>query len=106
MINQQLLATKTTSVVFKQHDPQSVADLSGVAVALILGYTALFREKTTIFGAPWLKKGPHRRFGGSSVAEIFIFLISNKNYPLFVKIFFSISSLEKVIVLTNFLQKL
>ena len=32
---------------------------------------------------------PHRRFGGSSVAEIFIFLISNKNCPLFVKeIFF------------------
>ena len=53
------------------------------------GYTALFREKTTIFGAPWLKKGPHRRFGGSSVAEIFIFLISNKNCPLFVKKFFS-----------------
>ena len=25
------MATKTTSVVFKQHDPQSVADLSGVA---------------------------------------------------------------------------
>jgi len=25
------LATKTTFVVFKQHDPQSVADLSGVA---------------------------------------------------------------------------
>ena len=32
---------------------------------------------------------PHRQFGGSSVAEIFIFLISNKNCPLFVKeIFF------------------
>ena len=28
---------------------------------------------------------PHRRFGGSSVAEIFIFLSSNKNCPLFVK---------------------
>ena len=52
------------------------------------GYTALFREKTTIFGAPWLKKGPHRRFGGSSVAEMFIFLSNNKNCPLFVKNFF------------------
>ena len=30
------MATKTTSVVFKQHDTQIVADLSGVAGALIL----------------------------------------------------------------------
>ena len=29
--NQQFLATKTTIVVFKQHDPQNVTDLSGVA---------------------------------------------------------------------------
>ena len=32
-----ILATKTTSVVFEHHDPESVADLSGVAGALILG---------------------------------------------------------------------
>ena len=32
---------------------------------------------------------PHRRFGGSSVAEIFIFLSSNKKCPLFVKKIFS-----------------
>ena len=45
-----------------------------------------FKHKiTTIFGAPRLKMSPHRRFGGSSVAEIFIFLSSNKNCPLFVK---------------------
>ena len=33
--NQQFSATKTTSGVFKQHDPQSFADLSGVAGALL-----------------------------------------------------------------------
>jgi hypothetical protein len=34
---------KTTNIVFKQHDPQSVADLNGVAGAIILGvYGALF----------------------------------------------------------------
>ena len=38
-----------------------------------------------------MKMAPHRRFGGSNVAEIFIFLISNKICPLFVEeIFFSI----------------
>ena len=35
------------------------------------GYTALFPEKTTIFGAPQLKKGPHRRFGGSKFVADF-----------------------------------
>jgi len=36
---------------------------------------------------------PHRRFGGSNVAEIFIFLSSNKKCPLFVKeIFFYLGS--------------
>ena len=30
----------------------------------------LFREKTMIFGAPWLKKGPHRRFGGRNLLPI------------------------------------
>ena len=39
-----------------------------------------------------MKMAPHRRFGGSSVAEIFIFLSSNKNCPLFVKkVFFYLS---------------
>ena len=40
-----------------------------------------------------MKMAPHRRFGGSSVAEIFIFLSGNKNCPLFVKeIFFYLCS--------------
>ena len=31
----------------------------------------LFREKTLIFGAPRLKKGPHRRFGARNLLLIF-----------------------------------
>ncbi len=48
---------------------------------------ALKRKKNYNLGAPLLKMAPHRRFGGSSVAEIFIFLSRNKNCPLFEKNF-------------------
>ena len=68
------MATKTTNVVFKQHDPQSVADLSGVAGDPLIAQRAFKLKKTTFLGAPRLKMTPHRRFGGSNVAEIFIFL--------------------------------
>ena len=37
------------------------------------GYTALFPENTLIFGAPQLKKGPHRRFGGLNLLPILYF---------------------------------
>ena len=67
------MATKPTSVVFKQHEPQSVADLSGVAGALLLGVYGTISWKTLIFGAPQLKKGPHRRFGGLKFVADFIF---------------------------------
>ena len=49
---------------------------------------ALKLKKTTFWGDFRLKTAPHRRFGGSGVAEIFIFLSSNKIFPLFVKKFF------------------
>ncbi len=43
------MATKTTSVVFKQHEPQSVADLSGVAGALIWGLYGYQMRKMSYF---------------------------------------------------------
>ena len=79
------MATKTTFVDFKQHDPQSVADLSGVAGDPLIAPQQLETEKFTFLEALQLKMAPHRRFGGSNVAEIFIFLSSNKNCLLFVE---------------------
>ena len=80
------MATKTTFVVFKQQEPQSVADLSGVVGdPLIAPKSTQTQKKTTFWGDFRLKTAPHRRFGGSGVAEIFIFLSNNKNCPLFVK---------------------
>ena len=69
------MATKTTNVVFKQHDHQSVADLSGIAGALLLRLYGTFSRKTPIFGdtGNWLKKDPHRRFGGSKFVTDFRF---------------------------------
>jgi len=53
---------------------------------------ALKLKKTTFLGDFRLKTAPHRRFGGSGVAEIFIFLSSNKKCTLFVKkMFFYLS---------------
>ena len=53
---------------------------------------ALKLKKTTFWGDFQLKTAPHRRFGGSGVAEIFIFLSSNKKCSLFVKkLFFYLS---------------
>ena len=49
------------------------------------GYTALKREKWPIFGAPRLKKGPHRRFGGSKfVADFWFWNFDKKrSFPFF-----------------------
>ena len=66
---------------------------------LSLPQKALKLKKTTFWGDFWLKTAPHRRFGGSGVAEIFIFLSSNKKCTLFVKKFFSISHPQKVMEL-------
>jgi len=47
--NQQFLATKTTIVVFKQHDLQSVADFSGVAGDPLIAPQHPQTQKNTVF---------------------------------------------------------
>ena len=51
LIKSTIFGNKTTSVVFKQHDPQSVVDLSGVAEALILGVYGTQTRKNDRFFA-------------------------------------------------------
>ena len=97
---------KTTLVVFEQHDFQIVSDLNGVDGDPLIAPETLKTQKNYVFGGSSVENGFPSTIRGSNVTEIFIFLISNKNYPLFVKKKFSISSPEKVIVLPNFLQKL
>ena len=50
--DQQFLATKTASVVFKQYDRQSVTELSDVSSAPILWLCGTQTRKLPIFGAP------------------------------------------------------
>ena len=84
-------ATKRPFVVFKQHDPQRVAELSDVAAAFLLfmilyevtmvlvlkkkywEYTAFVPEKNTICRPPQLKRFPIDDLGGEPkfVADFF-----------------------------------
>jgi hypothetical protein len=58
------LATKTTSVGFKQHDPQSIAELSGVAAALIFEENGtLFRKNYDFWSFPVVKGSPSTIWG-------------------------------------------
>ena len=65
------MATKTTSVVFKQHDPQSVADLSGVAAARIFGVHGSFVKKLRFLELPSGKRVPIDNLGGQNLLPIF-----------------------------------
>ena len=70
------MATKTTSVVFKQHDPQSVADLSGVAAALILGvYSTISRKNYDFWSSPVIKESPSTIWGVNICCRFWILKI-------------------------------
>ncbi len=86
------MATKTTFVVFKQHEPQSVVDLIGVAGDPLVAPETLKTQKDYFLGAFQLKMAPHRRFGESIVAEIFIFLTHKRRdvFSLVIHVFYTI----------------
>ena len=66
------MATKTTTVVFKQYDTQSVADLSGVAAALIFEvYGTLFQKNYDFWSTPVVKGSPSTIWGSQILLPIF-----------------------------------
>ena len=85
------MATKTTSVVFKQHDPQSVADLSDVAGALPWKKWRLQTRKMIDFWGSSVQKGsPSTIWGGRNLLLIFDFENMAKNEHLHFLNFFLI----------------
>ena len=86
------MVTKTTSVVFKQHDPQSAADLSGVAGAPLLGICATFLRKNSDFWRLPVEKGSPSTIWGVSkfVADFRFWKYSNKKSFSFFRFVFNI----------------
>ena len=78
-------ATKTTFVDFKQHDPQSVADLSGVAGDPLIAPESLQTEKNYVFGGSAVENGSPSTIWGVKCCRNFYFLkqqqkVSTSNY--------------------------
>ena len=73
------MATKTTIVVFKQHNPQIIAMLIFVAGTPSQPHNGFKLKKTTFFGDFRLKIAPHRRFVGSKFLAPIFYRSSIKN---------------------------
>ena len=85
LIKSTVVGNKTTFVVFKQHDPQSVADLSGVAGEPLLAPGTPQTEKNYVFWGSAVENGSPSTIWGVKCCRKFFFLSSNKKCPLFVK---------------------
>ena len=72
---QQFLAKKTTNVVFKQHEPQRFAELSGVAAAFLLEvYNTFSRKNYDLWTSSVEKESPSTIWGGGrNLLQIFDF---------------------------------
>jgi len=68
------LATKTTFDVFKQHDPQSVADLIYVAGGPLWGKWRLLTQKNYDFGGSAVENGSLSTIWGVECCRNFYFL--------------------------------
>ena len=93
--NHQFSATKTTFVVFKQHDPQSVADWSGVAGDPLLAPGALQTEKHIVFLGFAVENGSPSTIWGVECCRDFYFLNQQQKLPNFCKKHFFLSPLTK-----------
>ena len=89
------MATKTTFVVFKQHDPHSVADLSGVAGDPLIAPESLQTEKNSVFGSSAVENGSPSAIWGGQCCRNFYFLKQQQKLPTFCKKKFFLSCLTK-----------
>ena len=88
-------ATKTTFVVFKQHDPQSVADLSGVAGDPLTAPHGPETEKNSVFGGSPVENGSPSTIWGVKCCRNFYFLKQQQKLSTFCKKNFFLSWLSK-----------
>ena len=89
------MATKTTFVVFKQHDPQSVADLSGVAGDPLIAPETLQTQKNYVFGGSAVENGSPSTIWGVKCCRNFYFLKQQQKLPTFCKKNFFLSLTHK-----------
>ena len=91
------MATKTTFVDFKQHEPQSVADLSGVAGDPLIAPQRLKTQKNSVFGGFVAENGFPSTIWGVGCFRNFYFLNQQQKLPTFCKkIFFLFLSHKKL----------
>ena len=88
-------SSKTTFVVFKQHDPQSVADLSGVAGDPLIAPGTLQTEKNYVLGGSAVENGSPSTIWGVKCCWNSYFLDQKQNVHISCKRNFFLSSLLK-----------
>ena len=77
------MATKTTFVVFKQHDPQSVADLSGVAGNPLMDPKSTQTQKNDVLGRFSAENSSPSMIWGVVCCRNFYFLKQQQKLPTF-----------------------
>ena len=80
---------------FKQHDPQSVADLSGVAGDPLVAPETLQTEKNYVFGGSAVENGSPSTIWGVGCCRNFYFLKQQQKLRTFCKRNFFLSLLPK-----------
>ena len=89
------MATKTTFVVFKQHDPQSVAELSGVARDPLTAPKSTQTQKNDVLRGFSVENSSPSTIWGVWCCQNFYFLKQQQKLLLFCKKFFFLSLTHK-----------